>query len=209
MKTLADKIVDEYVPHETSLRQVANICGTDHHKVKRVLDERGITIVRCRRGAFTDEHRRNISRACKGRRSWSKGKKMPRCSIYKNMRAHLRFDVELDWLMQFSNIEMLKFINSAISDRGGRFDLDSRAYISFIEKSYKDERFIAMYHKWLAHDKCKWLRPTVDHVTPVSKGGARTVENLSWLTWLENRAKCDMTPEEWFHVKANIKEYMS
>lgn len=34
---------------------------------------------------MTKKHKENISKACKGRKTWSKGKKMPKESLYKNM----------------------------------------------------------------------------------------------------------------------------
>jgi len=31
---------------------------------------------------------------------------------------------------------------------------------------------------------------------------------LQFLTWFENRAKCDMSQEDWNKVKLNIKDYL-
>jgi len=67
MKTIEEKIIAEYKPHQTTLREVARIVGTDHHRVKRVLIANGIKVVKGKRGEFTEEHKRNISRACKGK----------------------------------------------------------------------------------------------------------------------------------------------
>ncbi len=47
----------------------------------------------------------------------------------------------------------------------------------------------------------------LDHKIPISKGGTYDIENLQILTWFENRAKCDMTQEEWekFKNKTNTE----
>ena len=207
MKNIEKEILKAYKPRDTSLRDVANICGTDHHRVKRVLEENGIAIVKAKRKPFTEEHRRKIGEKSKGRRT-NLGKKMPKASLYKNMAAHIRFDVSSEWLSQFGDVEKLKFINRVLTNRGGRFDFDTNEYELFIKKFYNDSRFNALYSGWLVAHKNKWLRPTIDHIKPKAKGGENGLENLQFLTWFENRAKCDMTQEEWNNVKLNIKEYL-
>ena len=157
---------------------------------------------------FTQEHRENISKACLGRTTWSKGKKMPKSSLYKNMAAHIRFDVTSEWLSEFSDIKKLKFLNSAITRRGGRFDLSTADYIEYVKRFYDDRQFNDLYFYWLRSQKNKWLRPTIDHINPRANGGCNKIENLQFLTWFENRAKCDMTQDEWNNVKENIKDYL-
>ena len=44
MNELEQKIIENYEPSVTTLRQVAEICGTDHHRVKRVLTKHGIPV---------------------------------------------------------------------------------------------------------------------------------------------------------------------
>jgi len=39
-------------------------------------------------------------------------------------------------------------------------------------------------------------------------GGCNMIDNLQFLTWFENRAKCDMSQEDWNKVKLNIKDYL-
>ena len=207
MKNTETDIITSYSAGETSLRDVAKACGTDHHRVKRVLEENGIEVVKASRKPFTEEHRRKIGLASKGRKT-NLGKKMPKSSLYKNMAAHIRFNVTSEWLSEFSDIEKLKFLNSAITRRGGRFDLSTADYVEYIERFYDDRQFNDLYFKWIMSQKDKWLRPTIDHINPRANGGGNKIENLQFLTWFENRAKCDMSQAEWEQVKANIKEYM-
>ena len=207
MKTINQKVIDAYIPHKTSIREVGRIVGIDHHRVKRILDSEGIHIVKGERRPFTDEHKENISKACKGRKSWSKGNKMPKESLYKNMASHLRFNVSSEWLSQFEDVEKLKFLNRCITDRGGRFKVNDDWYKSYILKFYYDRQFDNIYKKWFGSGD-KYLIPTIDHINPKANGGNNEIDNLQFLTWFENRAKNDMSQDEWDRVKTNIKDYL-
>ena len=157
---------------------------------------------------FSEEHRRKISESCKGRKTWNKGKKMSKSSLYKNMVSHLRFNVDVAWIEKFEDIERLKFLNSCISKRKDRFEVSDSWYVSYIEKFYSDQQFNRIYQKWLSNGKDKYLRPTIDHINPRASGGKNDLNNLQFLSWFENRAKCDMTQSEWDRLKININQYL-
>ena len=207
MKTIKEKTIKAYIPYKTSLREVAKIVGTDHHRVKRVLIANGIKVVKGKRGDFTEEHKKNISRACKGRTSWSKGKKMPKESLYKNMANHLRFDVTAEWLSQFEDIEKLKFLNRCVTSKTGRYSDDTEWYKLYIQKFYADPQFNGLYERWLGTND-KYLRPTIDHINPKASGGNNDLDNLQFLSWFENRAKNDMSWIEWQRLKENLGDYL-
>lgn len=203
------KILASYKPYETTLRKVASMCGTNHHTVKRVLERNGVNIVKGRRGPLTEEHKRKLSDATKGRAGVNKGRKASHKELVANMAAHIRFDVPQDWLSKFDDIEKLKFLNSCATRRGDRFNETTKWYMDYIERFYSDDKFNRLYRKWIESGRCKWKRPTIDHIIPRAKGGGNEIENLQFLTWLENRAKCDMSQEEWLEVKSNLKDYLS
>ena len=200
-------ITDLYVNKNYSLRMIANIIGKDHHFVKRRLLKMNVKIQYGRKKQMTQEHKQKISISCKGRKSWNKGKRMSKDIIYKNMVSHLRFNVSLDWIMQFKDLEKLKFLNRAVSKRRNRFEVSTDWYINYIEKFYYDEQFNKLYKNWLIKGKDKWLNPTIDHKIPRARKGDNNLNNLQFLTWLENRCKADMTQEKWDKVKQNIKDY--
>ena len=208
MKNIEQMILSAYIPCVTTLRSVARTCDTDHHRVKRVLEKNGIVIVKGKLAPFSDQHRDKIRETGKGRTSWSKGKKMPKSALYKNMATHLRFDVYVDWLLAFDDIEKLKFLNRCITCKGGRFELTTEDYKSYIVRFYHDDQFNSVYERWLKSGKDKWKRPTIDHINPRANGGCNMIDNLQFLTWFENRAKCDMSQEDWNKVKLNIKDYL-
>ena len=200
-------IISTYIAGETSLRDVAGICGTNHHTVKRVLIKNNISIVKAKRKPFSEEHKRNISQATKGRESWLKGKKATTETIYKNMAAHLRFDVTWQWLSQFDDIEKLKFLNASLTNRDKRWDESSEWYIAYIERFYFDNQFNLLYDRWNKSGCKPYMKPSIDHITPKAKGGTNALDNLQFLTWFENRCKNDMSQEDWDKMKSNILEY--
>ena len=156
---------------------------------------------------FTDEHKANISKACKGRKSWIAGKRMPKQSLYKNMASHIRFNVSAEWLSQFGDIEKLKCLNDCITNRSGRFAVTTEWYKDYISSFYGCPQFNLIYETWVKCDKEKYLKPSIDHVTPKAKGGDNRIDNLQFLTWFENRCKNDMTQKEWNLLKTNIGQY--
>lgn len=157
---------------------------------------------------FSKQHRENISKAKRGRTTWAKGKKMPVSSLYKNMLAHLKYNVTLEWLENFDDVEKLKFLNKSITRGRDRIGFTDDTYKRFIEKFYYDNQFNVVYKKWLLSDKNKWHRPSLDHINPKSKSGSLIdIDNLQFVTWLENRAKVDMPADEWKSIKKRIQDY--
>jgi len=168
---------------------------------------------------FTKEHRQKISDTRKelyasGWIPYNKGLKTAdrpngKELLVKNMKAHLRFNVPFQWLMQFDDFEKLKFLNRAITPRDSRFKVDTKWYQKYILKFYYDKQFNYIYYKWLlGGGKDKYLIPTIDHINPKANNGDNNLSNLCFLTWFENRAKNDMSLVSWNEIKKNIKEYL-
>lgn len=204
---MEELIINTYKAGETSLRDVAKICGTNHHTVKRVLTRNGIEIVPAKRKPFSKEHRDKISEATKGRKSWMEGRKASPEMIYKNMASHLRFDVTWQWLSQFDDTEKLKLLNECITNRSGRFDVSTEWYKQYIEKFWSCDQFNLIYNRWVNSGKDRLKKPSLDHIQPKSKNGCEMLDNLQFLSWFENRCKNDMTQEDWDNLKCNIQEY--
>ena len=207
MKNIEQKILYTYTAGETSLRDVAALCETDHHRVKRVLVKNNIAIVKAKGKPLSEDHKKKLVEANKGRPCWMRGKNATRCMLLKNMAAHLRFDVTFEWLDQFSDVEKLKCLNDCITNRGGRFEVTNEWYRSYILKFYHCVQFNKIYDLWVINNKEAYRKPSIDHVIPVSKGGTNALENLSFLTWLENRSKTNIYQDDWDNIKNNLNEY--
>ena len=161
---------------------------------------------------FTKEHRQKISDSRKALYAsgtivtWSKGKKMSRDHILKNMEVHLKYDVSLEWLDGFADIEKLKFLNGSIKRKRDYEGFTTEIYRQFIEKFYDDKKFNALYEKWVETGD-KWIKPSLDHIQAKANGGTLLVDNLQFVSWLENRAKVNIYQSEWESIKKRIYDY--
>ena len=162
---------------------------------------------------FTKAHKDKISTTRKALyasgeiTAWQKGKTMTRDFNLKNMKAHLKYDVSLDWLAGFDDIEKLKYLNRSISRKRDCEGFTTGIYKQFIEKFYDDYRFNHLYIEW-NKTKDKWIKPSLDHIEAKCKGGTLLVDNLQFVSWLENRAKMDIPQVVWDKMKQNIEYYL-
>jgi len=202
------KLISMYTNERYTLQHLAEIFDTNHHAIKRALEKNNIPITRRNTlKTFSPEHRRKIGEASKGRPGFWKGKKMSRECILKNMAAHLRYTVSYEWLNQFSDIEKLKFLNRSITRPRDKVGFTDELYKSFIEKFYTDAHFNRLYAKWLDTQDA-WLKPSLDHKNPKSNNGSLVdLDNLHFISWLENRAKANIPQAQWEDMKNRIGEY--
>ena len=207
------EIIKMYVEDDFTLRQIAIKFSTNHKLIGRILIRNGIAMKKSKRlRVFTVEHKGNLSKSRKSLyesgkiTAWSKGKKMTREHTLKNMKAHLKYDVTLEWLDQFPDIEKLKYLNRSISRKRDCFGFDAEIYKAFIERFYFDKNFNRLFGEWISTGD-KWIKPSLDHIVPKSSGGILMIENLRFISWLENRSKSDIPESEWVLIKNRINEY--
>ena len=161
---------------------------------------------------FSEEHKQKISESRKKLKSngwipYNLGLKMDRLSVLKNMKAHLKYDVSIEWLLKFEDIEKLKFLNRSLSRKRDCEGFNTGIYIQFIEKFYFNIKFNDLYGKWIKTND-KWIKPSLDHIEAKCNGGSLLVDNLQFISWLENRAKIDIDQELWNEMKQNINYYL-
>lgn len=212
MKDIQDNSIDcvicDLYDEGYTLRHIGEIVGKDHHYIKRRLLANSKIIERHKtKKPYTNEHRKKISLSCKGRKTWSEGKKMTKEHNIKNMLSHLKYGVDFDWLNSFEDIEKLKFLNRSISRKRDCYGFTTEIYKCFIEKFYYDKTFNDLYNKWIK-TKDKWIKPSLDHIKPKSEGGSLLLDNLRFISWFENRAKGAIDYEQWEKMKQDIKYYL-
>lgn len=171
------------------MRKVALLHGIDHHRVKRILIKNGIEI--------------RQPKQCRGLRKYESLS----ISKYGNMANHLRFDVSVSWLSQFEDYEKLKFLNKQITNRDGRFNVSTEWYMAYIERFYHDKAFNTLYKRYLDSGKQKYFKPSLDHIKPRSLGGTNDLDNLQYVTLLENMCKRNIPCDDWTTIRANISDY--
>lgn len=201
------QVVKMYLEDKMTLRHISEQFNTYHHKIKRILKKNGIEFERRKSiKPRTEEHKKRISESNKGRKVWSEGKKMTKDHVLKNMKAHLKYDVTLEWLMQFKDVEKIKYLNRSISRKRDCEGFNTEIYMQFILKFYSDIKFNNLYERWLETND-KWIKPSLDHITAKANNGSLLIDNLQFISWLENRAKIDIEQNEWNEIKQRINEY--
>lgn len=197
---------------------IAESFNTNHHFIKRILLKNGIKITRRKTlKEYTKEHRIKVGNSRKnlsanGWTPYNKGLKTIDLKngkeiLLKNMKAHLKYDVSLEWLRKFDDIEKLKYLNHSLARQRDCKGFTVDLYITFIEKFYKDKKFNYLFNEWLK-TKDKWIKPSLDHIQAKCKGGTLLLENLQFISWLENRAKVDIAKDDWDKMKKNIGYYL-
>ena len=102
--------------------------------------------------------------------------------------------------MKFEDIEKLKMLNGMLTRKRVSEHFDTEKYKDFIEKFYNDKSFQKCYENFLNTGN-KYDKPQLDHIMPLSRGGTWNLDNLQIISWFENRAKCDLTEEEFEEFK--------
>lgn len=196
------EIIRLYDAEKYTLRRITKEFDTDHHRIKRILEKNGVTVTSSRgrrQTPMSEETKIKMSLAKKGK-SYGIGKKMPKSSLYKNMQKHLRFNIELEFLQQFDDVEKLKILNRIIRNTRLPVGFTDDDYKNYIKTFYYDEGFNNTYDNWIKEGKKKFTKPSIDHIKPLSKGGTWDIDNLQIVPWCINRVKFNYSIEEWKHI---------
>lgn len=177
-----------YINKKMSRNSIAKKFNTSHIVIKRLLARNGIIV-------------ENYSRENKETKLIDIAKNLKR-----NCTVEAEFFLELDSLENL-DIEKIKVLNDRSKRIVYRNPKEYIDYKDFMRKFYNDKQFNLIYNTWKENKKNKWLSPSIDHKKPLSNGGGNTLDNLQFLTWFENRAKCNMDEEEWSKFKTMTNTY--
>lgn len=121
------------------------------------------------------------------------------------MRSKNRFKYDLDikWVAKFKEYDKFKYLCRKHSNY---WNHNKEQFMQYIEKFYNDERFNKIYSIWQS-TKNPLLKPSIDHIDAVSTSNNSSIDNLQCLTWFANRAKNNMSKEQWQHVCENLNLY--
>lgn len=122
--------------------------------------------------------------------------------------ASLREGVTEEFILEHDDIDKMMFVHKMLAHIKSKYytQCPIEEYKKAIDYFYYDQQFNAVYDFWGRQKNefgtfYNWAKPSLDHITPISKGGLDTVDNLQVLTVFENLAKRDMTWEEWCNFK--------
>ena len=164
-----DELLAVYNECPRSCSEMGEILGVQGRTVERRLKELGYEVLKC----DDDEELTRRKRS-------------------KNMVESTKWDITLEWVLQFEDIDKLMFLNEKTRQAGRGYQAQStEQYVEFVEHFYYDEQFNKHYERWKTTGS-REDKPSLDHITPRSMGGSDDISNLAFVSWFENRAKNDL-----------------
>lgn len=114
-------------------------------------------------------------------------------------------DLDEEYLLSFDDFDKFLFIHKSIRRIIRITEISLDQYKNYINVFYNDKQFNFIYNFWKTKERentfYDMAKPSIDHKTPVSRGGNNDIQNLQFLTVFENLCKRDMTEQEWLLFK--------
>lgn len=116
--------------------------------------------------------------------------------INKKRKECENYNIDYKWYEQFDDINKIKLLNIMRK----RIIMTENTYKNYILKFYNDDYFNKLYILW--KNGYDYLKPSLDHNIPLSKGGKNDLDNIILMSWIENYMKTNI--ENWNIFKKNI-----
>jgi hypothetical protein len=175
-------------------------CYDEHPSVKSIAKK-----YRERYGTIADL---TVTRFLKerGYKTFSRGKKPPIHDNVKREYMRLKFKDEKDCdidLSLYPDYARLSLLSRRYSHYRWKWSLKF-SRLEFFNYFYFNSQFNSVFDDWIASEHHDLLTPSFDHIVPTSRGGLSSLDNLQCLPIWENRAKYNLTQDEWDLFKQNF-----
>lgn len=122
-----------------------------------------------------------------------------------NFKKNDRYKAEKEFYEQFEDYRKVKFLKRLLP-KNAKKELPKEQYKAYLLKFYYDKQFNLLFDEWIKTGNIL-LRPSFDHIQPLSKKGSTSLENIQIISWIENCMKNSSTQEQWekFKQDTNMK----
>lgn len=133
--------------------------------------------------------------------------------ISQMVKGFRKYKISSDFFEIFDDLDKLKCLNSMLRNRSrsgeclSKFHNTAEEYKNLVIRFYFCERFNYVYKTWVESGKKPYLKPSVDHWVPKAIGGDNSLGNLKILSFMQNRAKGDMSEDDWLKVVKDPEKY--
>ena len=195
-------IIKEYCENNLSIYKISKKYNTSSKIISKVIDNNRIPKKKKNNNIgrkLSIQTKNKISDSIKNLSVHPSGWKHTFASNLNNIKAQFKLPKDSD-LSKYSDYDKLKKITYFLSKNIKKETKTPEYILNFIDYFYNDHQFNKIYDEWKI-SKNKWNQPSLDHKTPITRGGSDEISNLQVLTWFENRCKIDLTQEEWNNFK--------
>lgn len=120
-------------------------------------------------------------------------------SMLERMALQSHWNITPKWISQFEDLNRYKFLLRMINHNADFYEYTDEEFMELIEHFYNSPSFNIQYDIY-QETKRKDDVPSFDHIIPISRGGTNKLDNLQVLSWFENRAKGEMTMDEYINM---------
>lgn len=196
------QILSEYVSDPSiTLRDLSKKYKIHHVSISALLKRHNIKVRRtgARIGHPVKDSTRQIFSKIHKNNKYSLGKAQKDTTKLKIIAT--KWGLDHSKLLCYQNYEKVHQITIWLNSERNIPSFDGAVKLKYLHYFYNDPVFTAIWDRWIISNKEPAYKPSIDHKVPFTKGGSADLDNLQVITWFENRAKGNMTLDEWSSFK--------